>query len=107
MGSRVISDKSFAADVLNAERPVLVDFWATWCSRCTALFPILDELSREFGFALDIVKLNIEDNPATAAACAVVSLPTMILFKDGRQLSRKVGATAKGQLKSWIEAELA
>ena len=79
-----VSDSNFQAEVLEADTPVLVDFWAPWCGPCRMVAPVLEELSAERGDALKVVKLNVDDNQQTAAQFEVLSIPTMILFKHGQ-----------------------
>jgi thioredoxin 1 len=103
--TRAITDSSFHADVLSAGKPVLVDFWAEWCGPCRQVAPILEELDQELD-GVEIVKINIDENPDAPARYNVRGIPTMILFRDGAPVATKVGAAPKGQLKSWLEGQL-
>lgn len=107
MATKAISDGSFEADVLNADKPVLVDFWAEWCGPCKMIGPALEEISDELGEQVTIAKLNIDDHPDAPAKYGVRGIPTMILFKNGQPAATKVGAAPKSQLKGWLEGELA
>jgi thioredoxin 1 len=106
MATKSVGDSDFDAQVINAGKPVLVDFWAEWCGPCKMIGPSLEELSEELGEQVQIVKLNIDDHPDTPAKYGVRGIPTMILFKDGQIADTKVGAAPKAQLKSWLEAAL-
>jgi thioredoxin 1 len=106
MATKEITDQSFAADVLNASGPVLVDFWAEWCGPCKMIGPSLEELSEEMASQLTITKINIDDNPDAPTKYGVRGIPTMILFKDGAPAATKVGAGPKSQIKGWIESAL-
>jgi len=106
MATKAITDSSFSSDVLNAEGPVLVDFWAEWCGPCKMIGPSLEELSEELGEQVTITKLNIDENPDTPGKYGVRGIPTMILFKNGEPAATKVGAEPKGRLKAWLEGEL-
>lgn len=98
-----ISDASFAAEVLENDEPVLVDFWAEWCGPCRAIAPLLDELSQELAGKVKIVKINVDENPNTPASYGVRSLPTMMLFKGGQAVDVKVGAgTPKAAMADWL-----
>ena len=107
MATKQITDASFDADVLNADGPVLVDFWAEWCGPCKMIGPSLEEISEELGEKVTIAKLNIDENPDAPGQYGVRGIPTMILFKGGAPAATKVGAAPKGQLKAWLEGELA
>lgn len=106
MATTAISDSSFDTDVLKADGPVLVDFWAEWCGPCKMIGPALEELSDEFGGKVTIAKLNIDDNPDAPAKYGVRGIPTMILFNKGEVVETKVGAAPKSALKGWLEASL-
>jgi thioredoxin 1 len=93
-----VSDASFSTDVLSSNKPVLVDFWATWCGPCKMVAPVLEEIASERGDHLTIAKLDVDANPETARDFQVVSIPTMILFKDGQPVKRIVGAKGKAAL---------
>jgi len=101
-----ITDDSFDADVVNSDKPVLVDFWAEWCGPCKQIAPALDELSEELGGKLTIAKLNIDENPGTPSKYGVRGIPTLILFKDGQVAATKIGALPKNKLQEWIESVL-
>ena len=101
-----LTDSSFEADVLKAEGPILVDFWAEWCGPCKMIAPILDEIAEEFEGKLTITKLNIDQNPATAPKYGIRGIPTLLLFKNGEVAATKVGALSKGQLKGFLNANL-
>jgi len=107
MATKKITDASFEGDVLNAEGPVLVDFWAEWCGPCKLIGPSLEEISDELGDKVTITKLNIDDNPEAPGRFGVRGIPTMILFKNGQPAATKVGAEPKSRLKAWLEGELA
>ena len=94
----VVTDDSFSQDVLTSSTPVLVDFWATWCGPCKMIAPVLEEIASEKAGELKVVKLDVDANPATARDFQVVSIPTLILFKDGAPVKRIVGAKGKAAL---------
>ena len=104
--TKPVTDDSFNADVLQAKGTVLVDFWADWCGPCKAIAPALEEIGAEYAGKLTIAKVNIDDNPVTPNTYAVRGIPTLILFKDGKPVSTKVGAAPKSVLKQWVEASL-
>ncbi|HSS10401.1 MAG TPA: thioredoxin [Acidimicrobiales bacterium] len=96
----VLTDQTFDEQVKSADRAVLVDFWAEWCGPCKMIAPILEEIAVEHAEKLTVAKLNVDDNPQIALRFEVMSIPTMILFKDGEPVSRLVGARPKGRLLS-------
>jgi thioredoxin 1 len=101
-----VNDKNFADEVLNAQLPVLVDFWATWCGPCRSISPIIEELSKEFTGRIKVTKLNVDENPATPSQYGVRGIPTLILFKGGKILDQIVGAVPKARLITMIEKAL-
>lgn len=102
-----VTDAEFEEQVLQADRPVLVDFWAPWCGPCLRLAPVIDELAEEMGDRIRVMKLNTDENPESPGKYGVMSIPTLILFKDGQETIRLVGAgTSKAELKGRIEAAL-
>lgn len=106
MATKSITDASFATDVLQADGPVLVDFWAEWCGPCKMIGPSLEEISDELAGKVTIAKINIDENPDAPGKYGVRGIPTMILFKNGAPAATKVGAAPKSALKGWIESEL-
>lgn len=103
MATVSVSDESFEADVLGSSKPVLVDFWASWCAPCKAIAPSLEEISNELGEEITIAKINIDDNPLTPSKFGVRGIPTMMIFKDGKVVSTQVGAMAKNRIDGWIK----
>ncbi len=104
--TKPVTDDSFAADVLKADGPVLVDFWAEWCGPCRAIAPALEEIGAEYKGKLTVAKVNIDENPMTPNQYGVRGIPTMILFKDGKAVATKVGAAPKSVLKDWVAGAL-
>ena len=106
MATKAVTDQSFATDVLQSSTPVLVDFWAEWCGPCKMIAPALEEISATLGNKLQIVKVNIDENPETPGKYGVRGIPTMLLFKNGEPVATKVGAAPRSQIQQWIEAQL-
>ena len=106
MATRSVTDQSFATDVLGADKPVLVDFWAEWCGPCRMIAPALEEIAGEIGDRVEIVKLNIDENPETPGHYGVRGIPTMVLFKHGKPVAQKVGAAPRSQIQQWLESEI-
>ena len=104
--TKAVTDDTFKQDVLEAQGPVLVDFWAEWCGPCRMVAPILDDIAKEYAGKLTIAKVNIDENPGTPNDYQVRGIPTMMLFKDGKLVDTKVGALPKGQLKDWIAGKI-
>ena len=104
--AREVTDATFAAEVLAAPTPVLVDFWAPWCGPCRLVAPVVEELGRELAGALSVARLDIDDNVATATRYRVFSIPTLVLFKDGREVERVVGFQRKEALAATIAPHL-
>jgi thioredoxin 1 len=102
MGVGKVSDASFEAEVLKASEPVVVDFWAEWCGPCKMIAPALEEIAGSLGDKVKIVKLNVDENPATASKYGIMSIPTLMMFKNGELASRQVGAAPKAKLEQWI-----
>ena len=106
MPTFAVTDQNFATEVLGADKPVLVDFWAEWCGPCKMIAPALEEISGTHGDRVTIVKLNIDENPETPGRYGVRGIPAMLLFKDGQQVAQKIGAAPRGQIQQWLEEQL-
>lgn len=100
------SDGSFEADVLKSDKPVLLDFWAEWCGPCKMIAPLLDEAASEYADKLNIVKINIDENPNTPQKFGIRSIPTLMIFKDGAPQAQKLGAMSKSQLTEFLDSNL-
>jgi thioredoxin 1 len=101
-----VTDKNFSAEVLNADLPVLVDFWATWCAPCRSISPIVEDLAKDFMGKVKVAKLNIDENPGTPSQYGVRGIPTLILFKGGKVVDQVVGAVPKSRLVALVEKAL-
>ena len=106
MATTAVTDASFKSDVLESDKPVLVDFWAEWCGPCKMIAPALEEISEELGDKVTIAKMDIMENTDTPSEMGVQSIPLMVLFKDGKPVAQKLGAAPKSQLKDWLVSEL-
>lgn len=103
---KMVTDASFDADVLNSSKPVLVDFWAQWCGPCRALMPIFEEVAGAYGESVVFAKINIDDNPQTPSKYGVMSIPTLILFKNGLVHATKMGSMTKSELSAFLDANV-
>jgi len=101
-----LTPANFATEVLNSKIPVLVDFWAPWCGPCRAIGPILEELATEYNDRVNIVKVNVDDNPATASQYGVKSIPTLLFIKNGEVMETKIGLLSKSQLEALLSKNL-
>ena len=106
MATRPVTDGSFDQDVLQADRPVVVDFWAEWCGPCKMISPALEEIAAELGEQITVAKINIDENPTTPQKYGVRGIPTLMVFKEGQVAATKFGALPKNQLKDWVESNL-
>ena len=106
MPTEKVTDASFEADVLKSSEPVVVDFWAEWCGPCKMIGPSLEEIGAEMAGKVKIVKLNVDENPGVSSKLGIRSIPTLMLFKDGKLGSQKVGAAPKGELVKWINGAI-
>ena len=102
-----VSDSSFEADVLKADKPVLVDYWAEWCGPCKMIAPILDEVATGYEGKLQVAKMNVDENREVPAKFGIRGIPTLMLFKNGELAATKVGAMSKAQLTAFIDQQLA
>jgi len=102
-----VSDQDFDMQVLQSAQPVLVDFWAEWCVPCHMVSPVVEEIARDHADSMKAYKLNVDDNPETARKYAVMSIPTLIVFRDGREMARVIGARGKDAILREIQAHLA
>ncbi|HLV29694.1 MAG TPA: thioredoxin TrxA [Burkholderiaceae bacterium] len=101
-----VTDASFESDVLKSDLPVLVDYWAEWCGPCKMIAPLLDDAANQYKGRVTIAKLNVDDNPETAAKFGIRGIPTLMLFKDGKAAATKVGAMSKSQLTAFLDESL-
>jgi len=106
MATVKVTDANFKTDVMGAEGPVVVDFWAEWCGPCKMIGPSLEEIADELQGKVTIAKLNVDENPGVAGTYGIRSIPTLMIFKDGKMASSKVGAAPKSELKKWITAAI-
>ncbi|MBR6675051.1 MAG: thioredoxin [Alphaproteobacteria bacterium] len=103
---QIVNDNNFETEVLNADKPVLVDFFATWCGPCRQMLPIVEELSEEMAEKIKIVKVDVDEAPKTPENYDIQSIPTLILFKGGQVVDTKTGAMPKSQLIEWINSKI-
>lgn len=103
---REVSDSSFEADVLNHEQPVLVDFWAAWCAPCRMLAPTVEAVADKYAATARVVKLNVDDNPSVSQRYGIKGIPTLILFKNGREEERVVGATSESAISRMLDKHI-
>ena len=101
-----ISDDSFSSDVLQADKPVLVDYWAEWCGPCKMIAPILDDVSKDYDGRVQVAKMNVDENSQIPAKYGIRGIPTLLLFKDGQLAATKVGAMTKAQLTAFLDGHL-
>ncbi len=101
-----VSDASFSGDVLQSDLPVLVDYWAEWCGPCKMIAPILDEVARDYGDKVRVVKVNVDENQSVPAKYGIRGIPTLMLFKDGKVAATKVGALSRTQLQAFLDEAL-
>jgi thioredoxin 1 len=101
-----VSDNEFENDILKSDKPAMVDFWAPWCGPCRIIAPIMEELAPQYDGKAVIAKINVDDNPETAQRFQVTSIPTLLMFKDGRVVDRAVGALPKAELQKFIDRNL-
>jgi len=105
-GVREVNDGTFEEEVIKAQRPVLVDFWAPWCGPCKAIGPLVEELAAEYGDKIGFAKCNVDENPVTPGNYGIRAIPTLILFKDGKVLEQIVGMAAKNRFEDAIKKAL-
>lgn len=103
MSSTSVNDAQFETEVLQADSPVLVDFWAEWCGPCKALSPLIDEIANDMKGKVKVVKVNIEEAPEAPTKYGVRGVPTLMIFKNGQVVDTRVGGMPKGQLEDWIQ----
>ncbi|MGY6696789.1 MAG: thioredoxin [Roseinatronobacter sp.] len=103
MPTVAVTDSTFDAEVRKSDIPVVVDFWAEWCGPCKQIGPALEELAAQYDGRVKIAKVNVDENPDTAASMGIRGIPALFLFKDGQVVSNKVGAAPKSALQSWID----
>lgn len=106
MSTVAVTDATFDAEVKNSDIPVVVDFWAEWCGPCKQIGPALEELAAEFDGKIKIAKVDVDNNPNSAAAMGVRGIPALFIFKDGQVVSNRAGAAPKAALQSWIEESI-
>ena len=106
MASGSVNDKNFDSEVLKADGPVVVDFWAEWCGPCKAMSPLVDELAREMGEKVKVVKINIDESPNAPTQYGVRGIPTFMIFKGGQVVDTRVGGMSKGALTEWVQSQL-
>ena len=102
--TKTVSDATFHAEVLQSSKPVLVDYWAEWCGPCKVIGPLVEKSAAEYAERVTVVKLNVDENPATPTRYGVRGIPTLMLFKDGHPVATRVGTLNKGQLDAFIDA---
>ena len=106
MASVAVTDTNFEDEVLQSDKPVVVDFWAEWCGPCKQLSPVVDELAEDMKDAIKVVKVNIDDAPEAPTKYGVRGVPTLMIFKDGQVVDTRVGGMPKSQLQEWIEGQV-